>query len=323
MRPPRPCFQWIPYIVGMHPVHLGSVDLNLLVALDALLVDRNVTRAAERVGITQSAMSHALARLRLLTGDELLVRGAAGMTATVRAEALALPIRRALDEVARALAPPQAFDPAIAERRMVVGTSDYGELVLLPRIVARLGREAPGIDLRVVALQDELTSPLATGKVDLAIALLRGHDERPGIYGKRLFDEGFVCVVRKRHPLATRKLTLARFAGASHALIAPGGTEGGFVDDALARLGLRRRVAVAVPHFLIAPHVAAASDLLLTLARRVADVLAKPLGLVVLTPPPELRLQSFTMSAVWHERTHDDPAHRWLRGLIAEEAAAI
>jgi len=320
MRPLTSCFQWMTYIVGMHAVHLGSVDLNLLVALDALLVDRNVTRAAARVGITQSAMSHALSRLRALTGDELLVRGAAGMTATVRAEALTVPVRRALDEIARALAPPEAFDPSTAVRRIVLGTSDYGELVLMPRIVARLARDAPGIDLRCQTVADDLTS-LATGKVDLAIAPLR--DERPGIYARRLFDERFVCVVRKRHPLAAKKLTVARFAAASHALIAPRGTEGGYVDDALARLGLRRRVAIAVPHFLIAPHIAAASYLLLTLAGRVADVLAKPLGLVVLTPPPELRLEGFTMSAVWHERTHEDPAHRWLRGVVAEESAAI
>jgi DNA-binding transcriptional LysR family regulator len=245
------------------------------------------------------------------------------MLPTLRAEALAAPVRRGLDELARALAPPEAFDPSTAQRRVVIGGSDYGELVLLPRVVARLAKEAPGFDLRVVTLPTHMTDPLVTGAIDLAIAPLRPDDERPGIYGKRLFDDGFVCVVRKKHPLAGRKLTLARFVAASHALIAPRGTEGGFVDDALAAIGLRRRVAVAVPHFLIAPHLVAASDLVLTLAARVAEVLARPLGLVVLDPPPELRLEKFTMSAVWHQRTHDDPAHRWLRGVVEAEASAI
>jgi DNA-binding transcriptional LysR family regulator len=232
-------------------------------------------------------------------------------------------VRRGLDELARALSPPEAFDPSTAQRRVVLATSDYGELVLLPRVVARLAKEAPGIDLRVVTVPQHMTDPLVSGAVDLVIAPLLADDERPGIYGKRLFDERFVCVVRRKHPLAGRKLTLARFAAASHALIAPRGTEGGFVDDALAGVGLRRRVAVAVPHFLIAPHLVAASDLLLTLAARVADVLAQPLGLVVLAPPPELRLEGFTMSAVWHQRTHDDPAQRWLRGVVEAEASAI
>ncbi|HEY8088844.1 MAG TPA: LysR family transcriptional regulator [Polyangiaceae bacterium] len=307
----------------MSPVHLGAVDLNLLHSLDALLVERNVTRAAARVGITQSAMSHALGRLRLLTGDELLVRGPGGMVPTVRAEALSMPVRRALDEVARALAPAAAFDPRTAVTRLCIGTSDYGELVLLPRLVARLAREAPGVDLRVRTLGEDMPALLASGSIDLAVAPLMAHDERPGIHGRKLFSDRFVCVVRRGHPLAKKKLTLARFAAASHALIAPRGQEGGFVDDALARLGTRRRVAVAVPHFLIAPHLVASSDLLLTLARRVAAVLAAPLKLAVLAPPPELSLEGFTMSAVWHDRTHDDPAHRWLREVVLEESARI
>jgi DNA-binding transcriptional LysR family regulator len=116
-------------------------------------------------------------------------------------------------------------------------------------------------------------------------------------------------------------LTLSRFAAASHVLVSPWGTEGGFVDDALARLGLRRNVAVAVPHAMVAPHVVASSDLLLTVAERIARVLAPPLGLVILASPPELGLTGFTMSMRWHERTHDDPARRWVREVIVAEAS--
>jgi DNA-binding transcriptional LysR family regulator len=318
-RPPS-FVEWMTYIAAMNEVHLGALDLNLLVTLDALLVERNVTRAASRIGITQSAASHALARLRALTGDELLVRGSGGMTPTTRAEELAAPVRRVLADIAQMLAPARTFDPATATMRFAIGTTDYAELVMLPRLVARLAREAPGVELRARNIGADAAGALAAGELDVALSPTRPADERSGIHARKLFDETFVCVVREGHPLARKRLTLARFAAASHALISPRGEEGGFVDDALARRGLRRRVAVAVPHFLVAPYVVASSDLVLTLARRVADLLAAPLRLAVLAPPPELGVTGFTVSAMWHDRTHDDPARRWLREVLVQEA---
>jgi DNA-binding transcriptional LysR family regulator len=305
---------------GMHELHLRSLDLNLIVALDALLEERSVTRAAHRVGITQSAMSHALARLRAVTGDALLVRTASGMVATARAEELGPPIRRALEGVATALRPPQPFDPMTAEARIRIGTGDYGEIVLLPSVVERLAKDAPRVDLRVVFQGDNPGDMLRSGDADLLLSPVFAADAGPGIYTRKLFQERFVCVVRCDHPLAGKKLTLARYVAASHALISPRGKEGSVTDDALARMGLSRRVAVTVPHFLVAPHIVAQSDLILTLAARVADMLAAPLGLVLLDPPSELGLEGFTMSAVWHERTHGDPAQRWIRDLFAEVA---
>src|SRR5580658_365077 len=165
------------YIVEMHDVHLGAIDLNLLVALDALLAERNVTRAANRIGLTQSAMSHALARLRALLGDELLVRGKEGMVPTMRAEALAVPIHAALEQVASAIAP-ATFDPKTARRKVVLGTSDYVELVLLPKVVARLADEAPYLDLRLVPIADDnVYDDLARGALDLFIAPPTTYDE--------------------------------------------------------------------------------------------------------------------------------------------------
>jgi DNA-binding transcriptional LysR family regulator len=305
---------------NMHELHLRSLDLNLILALDALLEERSVTRAAQRVGITQSAMSHALARLRAVTGDALLVRTGSGLVATARAEELGPPIRRALEGVAAALRPPQAFDPKTAERRIRVGTGDYGEIVLLPRVLERLAKEAPRVDLRVVFQGDNAAGMLRSGDIDLLLSPVFAAEVGPGMYARKLFDERFVCVVRRGHPLASKKLTLARYVGASHALISPLGKEGSQTDDALARLGLSRRVAVTVPHFLVAPHIVAQSDLVLTLPARVANMLARPLGLVTLEPPSELRLDGFTMSAVWHERTQADPAQRWTREVFAEVA---
>jgi DNA-binding transcriptional LysR family regulator len=222
--------------------------------------------------------------------------------------------------VATALRPPRAFDPKTAEKRIRIGTGDYGEIVLLPRVVERLASEAPRIDLRVVFQADSPADMLRSGDVDLLLSPVFAADAGPGTYARKLFDERFVCVVRRGHPLADKKLTLARYVAASHALISPRGKEGSMTDDALTRLGLSRRVAVTVPHFLVAPHIVAQSDLVLTLAARVANMLAAPLGLVILKPPPELGLEGFAMSAVWHERTHADPAQRWMRELFAEVA---
>lgn len=308
---------------SMSDVHLGTFDLNLLLALDALLTERSVTRASARIGVTQSAASHALARLRKLTGDELLVRGRDGMVPTLRAEAMGAPLRRALEDIRGTLSPPRAFEPKAARLRVFIGTSDYAELVLLPGIMARLGREAPGVELRVVALRDDPGSDLASGKLDVVLMPPPlPSEEGPSIHYLQVLSERFVCVARRDHPLAKKRaLTLSRFAAASHALISPWGMEGGLVDDALARLGLQRRVTVALPHAMVAPHVVASSDLLLTMPERVARVLAPPLGLVVLEPPPELLLTGFAISMLWHERTDGDLARRWLRDVIVAEAA--
>jgi DNA-binding transcriptional LysR family regulator len=305
------------YIAAMHGVH--GIDLNLLVALDALLVERNVTRAAKRVGLTQSAMSHALARLRRLVGDPLLVRGDGGLAPTPRALDLGPAIRRALEDVERALRP-SLFDPKQATGKLTIATGDYAEAVLLPGIARRVAEEAPGIDLRVVPL-NEVGPPLASGAVDMTMAPLSTFTERGGLRTRRLFDERFVCVVRKEHPLSTRRLTLARFVEARHALIAPRGTtEGSFVDDALKRLGRSRTVTVSISHFLSAPYVIAESDLIITLAERIAERFSAALELVLLAPPAELELVGFTMSLVWHDRSDADPKRQWLRNLIAEVA---
>jgi DNA-binding transcriptional LysR family regulator len=304
----------------MSDIHLRSIDLNLLVALDALLTERSVTRAAFCLGITQSAASHSLARLRTLTGDELLVRGSGGMVPTLRAEAMATPLRRALEDLRGAIRSPHAFDPKTARLRVSIGTSDYAELVLIPGVMARLVRDAPGVELRVRTPKEGFAAALASGELDVVLMPPLPREDAAGVRSVRILEERFVCVARRHHPLAKKALTLSRFIEARHALISPWGTEGGFVDDALARRGLKRNVAVAVPHAMVAPHIVASSDLILTLPERVARVLAPPLGLVILAPPRELGLESFTMSMLWHERTHDDPARRWLREVIVAEA---
>jgi len=298
---------------------LASIDLNLLVALDALLTEGNVTRAAARIGRTQSAMSHALARLRELFDDPLLIRTPQGMLPTPRAQQLIEPIRRSLGDIERAIAARPEFDPRVSRRRFTLVMSDYNELVVLPHLLARLSEEAPGIDLVVQSILNGAERALEAGEVDLAVVL--AHKPLPGIYRQPLFKDRFVCMVRDGHPTVKRKLTLDQYLDLSHVLIAPRGSAGGFVDNALAAQGLQRRIAVQVPHFLIAPLIVAQSNLCLTLAERLARSFAEMLPLKIVPPP--LEVPGFTMVQIWHERHHLDPGHAWMRGLLAEISRAL
>ncbi|KYF91417.1 hypothetical protein BE20_14740 [Sorangium cellulosum] len=301
---------------------LSAVDLNLLVVLDALLDERHVTRAAARLGMTQPACSHALGRLRRALGDPLLVRGTGGaMVPTPRAEALAPGLRAALRGLASAIRGEARFDPGAARRTFRIATGDYAELVLLPPLLSLLAREAPGIDVWMLPLsltQEGVVAQLSSGAVDVVIGPpRRGWPE--GLYLRPLFDERFRCVVRRGHPAERSALTLDRYCALSHLLVAPRGTPGSLVDDALAALGRSRRVAATVSHFLVAPHVVAATDLMATLGARIVDAAAAPLGLAVLPPP--LELAGFSFAMIWHERTHHDPAQRWLRDQLARAAS--
>lgn len=308
------------YITLMHDVHLPSVDLNLLVALDALLQERHVTRAAARIGLSQSAMSHALGRLREVFADPLLVRSQEGMQPTERALLLAPLLAQVLVQVRSLLEPVPTWDPSTAQRAFVIGTTDYGELAIVRPLLVRLAKEAPGIDLRVKGAEGEgsYVHPLARGDLELVIAPLWAADAVEGMYHRKLFRERFVVVARKGNPHIGKRLTLARYLRAPHALVAPSGTAGGVIDDLLAQQKLARRVALRLPHFLAVPHLVAATDLLVTLAERVARVFAELLPLEI--HPLPLAVEGFTLSQIWHARTHRDPAHEWLRQMVAEVA---
>jgi DNA-binding transcriptional LysR family regulator len=254
--------------------------------------------------------------------DPLLVRGPGGtLVATPRADALAGPLRAALGELAAVIRSPAPFDPRTAQRTFHLGTSDYVELVLLPRLVERLGRLAPGVDLWVHAVTDFGDAGLADGSLDAVVGPPRGTARLAGCFEKHLFHETFTCVARSAHPLARKRLTLARYCSAPHLLVAPRGKPGSFVDDALAAVGRRRRIALAVPHFLVVPHVVAASDLIATLATRVTALFAPLLGLARLPPP--LPISGFAMALAWHERQHQDAAHRWFREQIVAVAGDL
>ena len=302
-------------------MRLHELDLNLLFALDALLEEGSVTKAARRVGITQPAMSNALKRLRLALGDELLVRAGSGMVPTPRAVELAGPLREALGTLQRALDSDAQFDPETATRSFRIASTDYAELVLLPELAARLRDRAPSVDLFVRALEGEVPrNDLESGDLDLAVGVFP--DPPAGHVQQGLFRDRFVCVVREDHPRVPRGgLDLETYCRLEHILIAPRGEGPGIVDNSLARQGRARRIAVRVPHFLVAPLLVAKSDMVLTLASRVACQMAPVLGLRILQPP--LELPTFTIRQIWHGRYRHDPAHRFLRGLVAEVARDV
>ena len=300
----------------MADARLGAINLNLVTALDALLAEGTVTRAAARTGVTQSAMSHSLQKLRDMLGDPLFVRGPAGLVPTARAAALREPVRRGLVELSRALASTD-FDPRDATRTFTVSSGDFFSALLLPPLLDILFREAPGVDLNVRPSDAQRDLHLLeAGELDGAILVPVA--ERTTLRRVRLFTETFACLVREDHPDVGDTLSLETFARLSHALISPRGSGPSFVDDALAALGLSRRIALRIPFFLAAPMIIARSDLILTAPRRVALQFAKTLPLRVMEPP--LPLASFGVHLVWHERDDADPAHAWLRKTICRAA---
>jgi DNA-binding transcriptional LysR family regulator len=300
-------------------VNINSVNLNLLVAFDALFDELSVTGAARRAGVTQPAMSNTLSQLRALFDDALFLRHRTGLTPTARAKALAEPIRSGLRTLQAALAG-QSFEPASSTRRFVVATSDYVELVLLPALLRRLHERAPGVrlQLRPWALH-EAPPELARGEVDLMLGF---YDKLPPHHHEQaLFDDEYVCVVRRRHPTVKTKLTLARYLQLSHVMVSSRSDSPGSVDRALSALGKQRTVAARVSHFLTVPVLVSQTDFVAALDRRVAEVFAGPLGLKLLPPP--IKLPKGTIGQVWHDQQASDPALRWLRELIAEVAREL
>jgi DNA-binding transcriptional LysR family regulator len=295
---------------------LATIDVNLLVALDALLEECHVSRAALRVGLSQSAMSHALTRLRSLLDDPLLVRSGRAMTLTPRARAMARPLAEALAALERAVVPAPQFDPKNLERDFRLAAIDFAELVLVPRLSADLLLEAPSAGLTIVSPVEPVARAVADGSVDIAVGLAR---DAPGLRQQLLLEERFVCVARRGHPATKQKLTPRRFAALHHALVSPRGRSWGAVDAALRELGLSRRVALTAPHALTAALVVARTDLVLTIAERVARIALRGLPLVSLEPP--VGLKPFALTMLWHPRNDADPGHAFVRESLARVAA--
>lgn len=295
---------------------LHGIDLNLLVAFDALMAERSVTRAGTRIGRTQPAMSAALARLRALLLDELFVRSPAGLQPTPRALDLAEPLGRALADIQRTLDFIQAFEPRTSAASFTLGLSEHPTYVVLPGLVDHLRAAAPAITLRVRSFtaRDDAVAMLDAGEIDVAVGVPpAGSAAR--ILTQKLFDERFVSIMRPGHPAANEALTLPTFLAFSHLLVSPENERYGHVDAALAKLGRKRRLALTLPHMYAVPALVARSDMIATLLAGVVRASGYEDRLIVRTPP--LDLDSVQFVTLWHRRNDAHPAQRWLREMIA------
>lgn len=293
--------------------NLRKLDLNLLLTLDTLLAEQNVTRTAERLGFSQPSVSVHLAKLRHVFDDPLLLPGPRGMRTTAKADELREPLRQALDALERAVAPGKPFNPAAADQTWRLAASDYSESAIVQPILAGLRTTAPGTRLAVLGAPPSLIAKQAEqGDIDLAFHTVEGSP--PGLRRRVLFEERYVLAGRAGHPRLRRRPSLAQFCALEHVLVSPqGGGFHGATDEALAKVGLVRRVVLSVPHFLFSRSIIATTDLVAMLPERL--VRGHERSLQVAEPP--LEVPGFEMAMLWHERVHRDPAHVWLREYIA------
>lgn len=294
-------------------MELTDIDLNQLVLFQQLMAERRVSKVAENLGLTQPAVSNALAKLRRVLGDELFVRTAAGMVPTPFAEELAGPVGEALALIHGGLNQQSGFDPASVKRSMTIGMTDIGEIVFLPALIERLGEVAPGITLNTVRnAATNLREDMESGRVDLAIGPLP--QLQAGFFQRQLFKQRYVCLFRQGHPLARKRLTVADFQAAEHLTVISANTGHGAVDDLLRRAGIDRHVRLSVPHFVSVGHILSQSDLMATVTERLADSLVKPFHLIQRRHPVDL--PEVAINVFWHAKVHRSPAHQWLRGVV-------
>ncbi|WDY60175.1 LysR family transcriptional regulator [Pseudomonas sp. PSKL.D1] len=288
---------------------LRKIDLNLLLALHALLSERHVTRAALRLHRSQPAVSHALAQLRAHFNDPLLVRQRGQMVLTARAQALAKPLQDALGSLNGLLATPQ-FEPAQAQRRFRLSLSDYASRIILPPLMRYVRRAAPGVDLAISqASRETMLAQLLDGELDLAFGIF---PERPqDIAVQTLFEDSFISVADRQVLPASGGLGLDDWLARPHVLMAMRPDAHDEIERALARRGLRRHIALALPHWSAAVEVLAGTDLVLTVASRAVGPLRAHKTLRTFAPP--LPIPALAYQQAWHVRKDSDPGHRWLR----------
>ena len=323
----------------MNNIHFGALDLNLLRVFDALIEERSVTRAGERLGLTQSAISHALSRLRYVLDDDLFVRGAEGMQPTRRASEIAPRLRQGLLQLQLALTPAD-FVPEETSRRFTVICGEYVGAIFVPALVARLREAAPRAEIRIRPSNRGVAEPLVAGRADLAIGSFRRVPE--WFAAERLFEETRVWVLSDRHPAAWQELTLERLAELPHIIISATGedeqavagyvvdhglerlvmrSEVGLLQGALAARGLTRVIGLTTPHFLAALAVVSHSDMTAPLPRRLAAAFAGAYRLKLFEPP--YASPPFEIMALSHREHGNEPAILWLRDLVRRVAAEL
>nr|WP_064247190.1 LysR family transcriptional regulator [Rhizobium leguminosarum]OAP94981.1 LysR family transcriptional regulator [Rhizobium leguminosarum] len=297
---------------------MSTADLNLLVTLDVLLAEGSVARAAQRLRLSPSAMSRALARLRETTGDPLLVRAGRGLVPTPRALELRERVARLVEDAQAVLRPAEALDLQRLVRTFTLRTSEGFAESFGPDLIALLGRQAPGVRLRFVQKPDKDSTPLRDGTVDLETGVV-GSTTGPEVRAQALFRDRFIGVVRLGHPLCEREMTPSLYAAGQHIYVSRRGLDKGPIDDALNALGLERQIVTIVSGFSTALALARTSDLIASVPERHTGTLRQGMHSFPLpVPTPDI-----AVSLLWHPRMGADPAHRWLRGCVRDACAGV
>jgi len=295
--------------------NLRNFDLNLLLAFDVLMLELNVTRAAKKMFITQSAMSHTLHKLRQQLDDPLLVKTSTGMKPTERALALIDPVRALLNETERLIQPPSEFEARTSQHRFVLAASDYIELLLMPELSGLNEKNAPGIDLHIKRTEKSLQiEELEKGSLDVVLGFESVLNPPTHLRRQYLFSDSMACVVRRQHPIVKSNPSLAEFVDVPHMLISRTGKDFGMIDQRLSELGLERRIKLIIPHFLSAALIVSKTDMILSLPYRIAEQFATLAPLEIFPVPIEL--PDYDLCMIWHPLRDKDPAHQWLRERI-------
>lgn len=295
---------------------LHAIDLNLLSVFQEVYRERQISAAARRLGLSQSAVSNALARLRRYFGDDLFVRTASGMQPTPLATQMAEPIGVAMAQVTLALSQRSRFDPATSARRFTLAMTDVGEIYFMPPLIERCRQLAPQVEIRSVRVAlEQLKGQMETGRIDLAIGPFE--EASDALYQRQLFRQQFVTMMRKGHPLACGAMTLERFAAAEHVLVeASADSPYERVNQLLERAGVGSSTRFRVPHFAALPYIVSSTDLVVTVPHKLAERAANPFGLEWIVPP--LALPALQTSMYWHRRFAQDPGSQWLRSLLVQ-----
>jgi len=305
-------------------MNLQTIDLNLLLVFEALMSERNVTRAAKRLGLSQPAMSNALTRLRRTFDDPLFMRTPAGMVPTPAAQSLSGPIMSALSQLREVLEEKREFDPSASEQVFHLLSNDYAEALLLPSLLNALSQHASHIRLRFHRPANLFELPSASmlkDSFDLAIGFYADTlTLDSSIRAEKLWEEKNVCIASRRHPTIRGKITLRQYAETARIAVFYKNQGQGVIDTLLAQKGYSRPAAVQVPHFISIPFAVASTELIGTIPERLAQFFQDQLELQILPLP--FNLQPFRMTLLWHERFHNDPGHQWLRSLILEQYLA-
>jgi DNA-binding transcriptional LysR family regulator len=300
-------------------MELSEIDLNLLVVFHKLLTERQVSKAAESLGVSQPAVSSALKRLRKILGDDLFLRTSRGMEPTPFALQLVEPLVYGLNSIHSALNLDVIFDPTTSTRDFTIAMTDIGEIYILPRLMRVLSEHAPGVTIGTVRHSTPtLQTDMETGKIDLTIGLINSFPA--GFFQRRVLQQGYVCMFRSGHPLDKATFTLEDFLAADHVVVTTAGTGHIKVDDLLERAGIQRNIRLRIPHYVTLNHLLQNSDMVATVPKSLALPAIAPFNLKYVPHP--VALPQMAVNMFWHSKFHRDPGNQWLRKMIHDHCSA-